>query len=305
MKQNEFLEPSSGVTRQAITMDCHGSTLVGMIDRPSEPGQLGIVVLVGGPQYRAGSHRQFVALAEDLAAGGITVLRFDHRGIGDSEGEPRPFYTLNDDLRTAINGLAEACPEITQVVIWGLCDAAAAALLYANTDERVAGLVLLNPWLDSPQAQARSLLTHYYRRRLASGAFWKRLLFGEVKIRETWREIRESLYMLIVGGARDNASLEEAEPLLADGLAGELRVFQGSVLVILSGEDLTAETFRNTAKKSQAWKEALVSDSVTLRELSDADHTFSKPAWTTEVSRQTLQWVQQLIAANPPGKDAR
>ncbi len=302
MKQNEFLDPSSGVTRRAITMDCHGSTLVGIVDRPRAPGQLGVVVLVGGPQYRAGSHRQFVSLAQDLAAGGITVLRFDHRGIGDSEGEPRPFYTLNDDLRTAVNGLMEADPEIEQVVIWGLCDAAAAALLYANTDQRIAGMVLLNPWLNSPQAQARSLLTHYYRRRLASSAFWKRLLFGEVKIRETWREVRDSLYMVIAGGARDNASLDDAEPLLAEELAGELAAFHGSVLVVLSGEDLTAATFRNTAKQSQAWKAALAADSITLCELPDADHTFSKPEWTSEVSQQTLQWVQQLMAVSPPSK---
>ena len=54
-------------------------------------GPRGVLIVTGGPQYRAGSHRQFVLLARFLAARGMAVLRFDYRGMGDSEGAPRDY----------------------------------------------------------------------------------------------------------------------------------------------------------------------------------------------------------------------
>ena len=42
-----------------------------------------VLVVVGGPQVRAGSHRHFVQLARHLATHGHAVMRFDVRGMGD------------------------------------------------------------------------------------------------------------------------------------------------------------------------------------------------------------------------------
>ena len=44
-----------------------------------------MVIVVGGPQYRAGSHRQFTLLARHIAAAGYPVLRFDARGCPELE----------------------------------------------------------------------------------------------------------------------------------------------------------------------------------------------------------------------------
>lgn len=63
-----------------------------MLHHPNEHEvPLGLLMVVGGPQYRVGSHRQFVLLARDLAAAGIPVFPFDYRGMGDSTGQARDF----------------------------------------------------------------------------------------------------------------------------------------------------------------------------------------------------------------------
>ena len=58
------------VTDQAVVIPCAGEHLVGVISRPEQPGTLGLVMVVGGAQYRAGSHRQFVHLARAVAGTG-------------------------------------------------------------------------------------------------------------------------------------------------------------------------------------------------------------------------------------------
>ncbi len=45
-------------TEEAVLFNCVGDTLVGVLTKPQTPAETGVVVIVGGPQYRAGSHRQ-------------------------------------------------------------------------------------------------------------------------------------------------------------------------------------------------------------------------------------------------------
>ena len=128
---------------RVLLFTCQGLSLPGIL-HPGAPGaSRGVLVVVGGPQYRVGSHRQFVLLARDLAAAGVPVLRFDCRGMGDAEGEFPGFEDLDADLAAAIDAFFTQVPSLREVVIWGLCDAASAALFYAGSDARVRGLVLL------------------------------------------------------------------------------------------------------------------------------------------------------------------
>ena len=126
---------------QAISFRCEGSQLVGIVAGARAPQARGVVVVVGGPQYRAGSHRQFTYLCRGLAQAGIASLRFDYRGMGDSEGDPRNFEAIDADIRAAVDAFIVAVPQLREVVLWGLCDAASATLFYGPTDARVTGQV--------------------------------------------------------------------------------------------------------------------------------------------------------------------
>ena len=74
---------------------------------PDAPQQnTGVVIVVGGAQYRVGSHRQFVQMARLLAAAGYPVLRFDFPGMGDSPGAPVAFEDSAPHIAAAEEGVA-------------------------------------------------------------------------------------------------------------------------------------------------------------------------------------------------------
>ena len=66
---------------------CQDTSLIGILSMPEDSGKRGILIVVGGPQYRTGSHRQFTLLARQFASDGIPTMRFDYRGMGESVPE--------------------------------------------------------------------------------------------------------------------------------------------------------------------------------------------------------------------------
>lgn len=94
------------VRERPVLFECNGCRLVGIIHGAGS-GDTGVLVIVGGPQYRVGSHRQFLLLARYLAANNVPVMRFDYRGMGDSEGDIRSFESIDDDIRAAIDAFSK------------------------------------------------------------------------------------------------------------------------------------------------------------------------------------------------------
>ena len=133
----------------AVKMASEGSILYGVVHDPGSTAKRGVLMVAAGVAYRVGPHRQFLLLARDWAADGIPVMRFDYQGQGDSEGAGAfNFDSLMHDIRSAIDCFTSAVPGIERVVLWGLCEAALNSLLYARSDPRVDGLVLVNPQID-------------------------------------------------------------------------------------------------------------------------------------------------------------
>lgn len=275
---------------------CEGAWLYGIAHLPRAPQRRGVLIVVGGPQYRVGSHRQFLLLARHLAGSGIPTLRFDYRGMGDSDGDTCSFEQVDLDIRAAINELFSLVPELEEVVIWGLCDAASAALFYAYRDPRVVGLALLNPWVRTEAGIAKAYLKNYYSARLFDPNLWRKIIRGELDFLLAMRSfLGMAAAGLGVARAADSPGrgVRQEKGSLPDRMLDGLQRYQGRVLLILSGQDLTAQEFRDLSSGSPQWREQLASPRVTRHELAEANHTFPRREWRDQVAKWTTEWVQQ------------
>lgn len=287
----DALSADSSETRQLrderpVLFDCLGEQLFGVLHPAS--GDMGVVIIVGGPQYRAGSHRLFVRLARSLATAGNPVLRFDGRGMGDSSGSLQGFEHMTADVGAAIDALIAQQPQLRSVALWGLCDGASAALLYLHDrpDPRVARLCLVNPWIRSEHSLARTRVKHYYWQRLIQASFWTKLLSGGVAFRAI---------------AEFAASLRTARRLPAttepttfqQRMASSWRRLEIPVLLVLSGDDYTAHEFMEYAKARQEWRGLTARPNVQVVDVERADHTFSRPGDAQRLQEALIGWLRQ------------
>ena len=276
-------------TEQALVFGCSGEHLMGILALPDAPLSTGVVIIVGGPQYRAGSHRQFVLLSRALAAAGHAVLRFDYRGMGDSTGGLQNFETVNADIATAINSLQANVPYLRKVVLWGLCDGASAALLYwhATQDPRVGGLCLLNPWVRSTASLAKTHVKHYYTQRLREKEFWVKLVSGQVASNAV-RGLIGNVKLALSPQPKGASATFQAR------MATAWKSFDGHILLLLSGDDYTAREFMEQARSNADWAGALQKNTATQHMEAEADHTFSELRFNSVVEKYTLDLLGQL-----------
>ncbi|MBI5430587.1 MAG: hydrolase 1, exosortase A system-associated [Nitrosomonadales bacterium] len=291
-------------TEHAIVFNCADCRLLGIVTQPEVPVETGVLIVVGGPQYRAGSHRQFTLLARQLAGQGIASLRFDYRGMGDSEGEMRNFEVVDDDIRAAVDSFFRFVPAVRRVALWGLCDAASAALYYAHTDARVGGLILLNPWVHTEAGASRARIRHYYLSRLMQRSFWIKLISGKILLKNSVGDLAKSAQSVVSGASQVTSAPtnpRHGSPGYIDRMFDGLNRFRGNVLFILSGNDLVANEFENLVSRDHQWKKTCALPRITQKQLHEANHTFSNRSWRGQVEQWTARSVERDAVRNEAG----
>ena len=214
----------------------------------------------------------------------------------------RTFEDIQPDIRAAIDHFCLQVPELADIAIWGLCDAASASLFYAHGDSRVTGVVLINPWVRTSAGIAKMQLRHYYRARLTDREFWRKVAGGEFAVAAALRSFGRTLFAALMpsrqtartadGLTGNNRSGAGSERPLPDRMADGLSRFKGQVLMLLSGNDLTAKEFTAIVNASGHWRKMLSAARVQHRDLSEADHTFSRREWRDQVIAWTSAWVR-------------
>ncbi len=279
------------IKERGLCFACEGESLVGVLSLPAgKADTVGVVVVVGGPQYRAGSHRQFVLLARRLASAGYAVLRFDARGMGDATGGFPGFEALGPDIDAAVRALKLEVAAVQSVVLWGLCDAATAVLIHARSMSGLAGLVLLNPWVRHADTHARTEIKQYYGRRLVDVAFWRKVLAGQVDLGSAVREVTTKLWRMGRSYTRRAAEPADYRERMASG-AMRLGAPQ---LYILSGRDHVCAEFLDFSGAHALLRGLWRQRGVERLDLPFADHTFSSQELRLQVEDATLSWLNRL-----------
>ncbi len=265
---------SWGFDEQAVSVTGPHGQLIGIF-RPS-PIPTGPIALIaaGRPYTRFGSHRMFHQLARWLADRGMSSLRIDCGGWGDSPGQSETLERCVDDIVAALNYLGREHPERPLVVI-GLNEGAAAAILAVASNElrldaeRIVSIALINPWMRSERIISPLALRSERKPGLFSLEFWARLF------RSKPEQVDELVHT----------------QTLADALLSALQVYDKRVLTVLAGDDPNAEDTEDLIGGDPRWRNRLGNNRNLLR-VPGADHTFSYPDhW-----RHVCDWLSSELS---------
>jgi pimeloyl-ACP methyl ester carboxylesterase len=279
----------NGVRERAIQLGPEGE-LVGVLASPGRgpTDSVGtaptVLFLNAGVIHRVGPHRLHVVLARRLAAQGVTSLRLDLSGIGDSRSVPGSLSFRQSavaDVRAAMDRLA-ADTGASRFVLFGLCSGADNALATGLADERVIGMVLLDPpAYVTTRARARKLA----RRVRSLGGVREVAAWGAGAIA---RRVRARLDPDEPSDEEENTGGRETPPVeeyrgwlhtLVGRGVGILAVFTGALGVRYNDPDQLYELFPELRGK------------VERAYFPDANHTFTELAAQAELVSTVSDWI--------------
>lgn len=245
--------------REVIGFDCDGDRLAATLDHAE--GRTGLLIVSGGNEIRIGAHRGMANLAQRVAAAGYPVLRYDRRGIGDSEGDNRGFLNSADDIAAAAHTFCQALP-VERIVGFGNCDAATGLALF-HQRAGIDALLLANPWVIEGESDLPSpaAIRARYAQRLRDPRQWLRLASGGVNIGK------------LVRGLRNSAQPPRRDNPLADAMGKALESSNAPTTILLAERDNTAIAFRDAFQQS-AFASVRAQANVAVRET--ASHSFAR-----------------------------
>jgi pimeloyl-ACP methyl ester carboxylesterase len=269
-------------------------SLVGVVSRPRPDVPVlkpAVVILNTGIVHRIGHHRMYVTMARELAALGYISFRFDFSGLGDSAsrgGDLSPLDTCQKDVSEALDWLVDTY-DCDKAVLVGLCSGADVALSYGYKDNRVVGLVLLDPTIPpTPRFYA-----HYIGRRLTEISSWWSFVRGRGRI---WQDMIE--HMRSQFGARAGSSRISNSPVLRcdleqmylQSLDRDLKM----LCVVTGGAWEGRQSYRE--QLFDAFPNVPLKGRVSVEHFSDADHTFTSESSRARLLALMLAWVKTIPA---------
>jgi pimeloyl-ACP methyl ester carboxylesterase len=122
-----------------------------------------------------GTRDQLIPYAENFASAGLTVLTFDYRHFGDSEGEPRQIVNIKkqlDDWRAAVRFVrALGGVDAQRIALWGTSLSGGHVINLAAEDPTIAAVVVQVPAIDkSAHGMAREATAKMKREEISMGS---------------------------------------------------------------------------------------------------------------------------------------
>jgi peptidoglycan/LPS O-acetylase OafA/YrhL/alpha-beta hydrolase superfamily lysophospholipase len=254
------------------------------------PPTRAVILLNAGGVGRIGPNRLYVELCRRFAEEGVLALRCDLSGIGDSlarEGETENVVYHGraiDDVAAAVRW-AEAAGA-SEIVVGGLCSGGYHALRAALAGLPISTIVVINPLtfhyvpgapLDVAAFRIATDASRY-RKSIASGASWRKLLRGEVKVSRIATVLWHRARARIVNTAKN--VLRALRVPLRDDLVSELDALARrdvAIRFIFASGDPGSTMLRDEG--GQAVDRLAARGHLAIQTIEGADHTFT-PRWT-------------------------
>jgi pimeloyl-ACP methyl ester carboxylesterase len=279
----------SGVRERVVLLGPRKS-MVGILaeteSAPTTATKPVIVILNAGIIHRAGPSRLYVELARHLATLGHPVLRFDLSGIGDSERRPEPLSPMDaalTDIRETLDTL-DSSNQRRPAILLGICSGADQAVVYAGSDPRVVGVVLIDPHIP----RSRRYYLRYYGLRVLRLRSWKNVFLGSHPI---WGRSRRDC------DARDERPNQELIRMLN---SDETRSFLERAYnrTVENGNQILAVFTGGLAAQHSYRKQILhalpgvsFGDSMRLEYVKDADHMFQSEQQRGNLRKLIVDWL--------------
>lgn len=209
------------VRERPVSLDGPDGQMFGVLSEPlGERRGLTAVLLNAGPQRRTGPNRMWVEIARRWASRGVTTLRLDCSGIGDSDGDPSVLARVTEFYRPVYAAQAQAAVQALaasglpqRFVMVGLCAGAYWSVQTALADERVVRVIMLNPrTLVFDEWRHTRRRTRQLREKALRAETWGKVIRGEIKVArhiETGRTLLERA-VGAPGRARARARIDAA-----------------------------------------------------------------------------------------------
>lgn len=302
-----------------------GLGLFGILHTPDAPapGAPAVLLLSPGVKMRVGPERLYRRMAMQFAEAGLTVLRFDFHGLGDSEGVLeedllRDVYNhievgrFVDDTVDAMNWI-EQKTGIGRFILSGLCGGAITGLLTGQRDERVVGLLALGitPLLASHSADPSLYMTRQqldtigrtYLSKLTNPRAWLRVLTLQSDYRLLWRTFvrrRQAPAIPAAAGAGTVAEPEtdNASPLFPPAFFEMLRR-RHPMLLVFGGADRLHFEFEEKFLARHCERLRSLPPTYDVHVIERANHVLSSDAWQREMLNVSERWLGQHFLSRP------
>ena len=249
--------------RRFINFPCEGDMLAATIDEGAN--DCGLLIVSGGNEIRSGAHMGMSRLAAKLAKSGTPVLRYDRRGIGDSEGVNNEYLASGSEIMAATQFFRTQTPHLKRVVAFGNCDAAAALGLFGS-NSRIDALVLANPWTLDQEQQDEDLpppsaVRSRYLERLKNPRSLIDLVTGKIDIAKLFKGLLQ-------------ASKSSKPSETSDALCKALSETDKPIHILIAKRDSTAMAFVS-AYESRDYQPVRNNENVSLHKIDSSSHSFA------------------------------
>lgn len=271
-----------------------GEYLHGLVESPNntDTGQKypALIFLNGEGGYRAGPHDLFVTLSRRLAPKGYYCVRFDFRGKGYSgDGERYDIQSALVDIKTVIDYI-KTHYGITEIALFGMCNGAKLALLYAkNANDPIKQMILLSCATLRPEkqkidtiAKAVGIHAEVYIRKVFKRSTWNKFFAGDIHYGRIWQIITSPLRNHAKHTLKKSGQKKPGAPTKLP-----FRNFHGPVLTIHAEKD--PETLVALPQLLLLFEQYGMDYKTCV--IPEANHNFYSIPWTEQIGDLMENWL--------------